>query len=451
MWIYLPKNQYIPASHCLPASEDSISDSMPDLSTLASTLSPSVMSKSEFKTVKFWQRELKKGASHPLLSGVISRHSAGIKSTGKLSGLSADFHAQIFRSPVPARAWTILDPVCGASMLASFANFNPAESSSRTSGLSSTLFAMEEESLPTRRPVTYSETWPISGSMRNGVCFQRKRLALRTPANDGSALLGGGVWPSARAEDSESCGNHPGAVDSLTGATSNWATPKTITGGAESAERKQELGRLESGGGDLQAQTANWNTPSTKDHVTDGPKVATRYGTPDMLRTDQRLRNQASKWQTPLTDSFHSRGGDRVDEMGLDQQARSFEENWPTPSVPNGGRTTNTTNTREDGSKRQIDLAALSQSWPTPVEKPQSHSSPLDQPATIGRNCWCGILNCDLRSHKRRLNVLFVENLMGWPQGWTSKTVRTDCARAAMVLWRRRLAARLSHLLSVLD
>jgi hypothetical protein len=33
-----------------------------------------------------------------------------------------------------------------------------------------------------------------------------------------------------------------------------WATPRTITGGAESAERKQELGRTESGGGDLQSQ-----------------------------------------------------------------------------------------------------------------------------------------------------------------------------------------------------
>jgi hypothetical protein len=33
------------------------------------------------------------------------------------------------------------------------------------------------------------------------------------------------LWPTARAEDSESCGNHPGATDSLTGATRNWPTP----------------------------------------------------------------------------------------------------------------------------------------------------------------------------------------------------------------------------------
>lgn len=32
-------------------------------------------------------------------------------------------------------------------------------------------------------------------------------------------------WPSARAEDAESAGNHPGATDSLTGATKNWPSP----------------------------------------------------------------------------------------------------------------------------------------------------------------------------------------------------------------------------------
>lgn len=44
---------------------------------------------------------------------------------------------------------------------------------------------------------------------------------------------------------------------------SGWPTPRTPTGGAESTERKQELGRTESGAGDLQAaaQLAGWPTP----------------------------------------------------------------------------------------------------------------------------------------------------------------------------------------------
>ena len=46
-----------------------------------------------------------------------------------------------------------------------------------------------------------------------------------------------------------------------------WPTPRTRTGGPESAERKQELGRTRSGGSDLQAValTAGWPTPSTRD------------------------------------------------------------------------------------------------------------------------------------------------------------------------------------------
>src|SRR4029434_7062682 len=88
------------------------------------------------------------------------------------------------------------------------------------------------------------------------------------------------LWPTARAEDSESCGNHPGATDSLTGATRNWPTPHTnCTTGAGSQGRD---------GGD-------------------------------------NLQTTVDLWQTPATDSFRSRGGDRKDEMGLDQQARMFD------------------------------------------------------------------------------------------------------------------------------
>lgn len=41
------------------------------------------------------------------------------------------------------------------------------------------------------------------------------------------------------------------------------------------------------------------------------------------------MEDQVEWWQTPATDSFRSRGGDRKDEMGLDQQARFF----PTPAA----------------------------------------------------------------------------------------------------------------------
>ena len=50
-------------------------------------------------------------------------------------------------------------------------------------------------------------------------------------------------------------------------AYTGWPTPRTPTGGPESAERKQELGRKESGGSDLQAVAllTGWALPAARD------------------------------------------------------------------------------------------------------------------------------------------------------------------------------------------
>lgn len=52
----------------------------------------------------------------------------------------------------------------------------------------------------------------------------------------------------------------------LTVKVKQWPTPRAITGGAESAQRKQELGRTLSGGSDLQAEAQNWATPTARDY-----------------------------------------------------------------------------------------------------------------------------------------------------------------------------------------
>ena len=57
-----------------------------------------------------------------------------------------------------------------------------------------------------------------------------------------------------------------------------WATPRTITGG-ETLERKQELGRTDSGGGDLQSQAEQlWQTPATDSFRSRGGGSETRDG-----------------------------------------------------------------------------------------------------------------------------------------------------------------------------
>lgn len=89
-----------------------------------------------------------------------------------------------------------------------------------------------------------------------------------------------------------------------------WATPRTITGGPESAQRKQELGRTESGGGDLQAQAqlAGWPTCRAEDSESTGA----HRGVPDTLTSAARLAG----WPTPDTalGGHTSRGRERKDE-----------------------------------------------------------------------------------------------------------------------------------------
>jgi len=95
-------------------------------------------------------------------------------------------------------------------------------------------------------------------------------------------------------------------------------------------------------------------------------------------------------WQTPAVDSFRSRGGDRVDEMGLDQEARNwrsprsedsescgnhqevqdsltgFTKLWPTPNTPSEGPNTESTAKHQGG----LDLDGAAANWPTPCSNP---------------------------------------------------------------------------------
>lgn len=116
-------------------------------------------------------------------------------------------------------------------------------------------------------------------------------------------------------------------------------------------------------------------------------------------RTGRQLQEEAANWQTPGTDSFRSRGGDRIDEMGLDQQARTWQtpraheagsftrdhgvkgmeretltgqsEKWATPDAPTGGSRTRSPEAMEraqhsSGSKMQITLQDQASQWATP-------------------------------------------------------------------------------------
>lgn len=155
-------------------------------------------------------------------------------------------------------------------------------------------------------------------------------------------------------------------------------------------------------------------------------------------------------WQTPAADSFRSRGGDRKDEMGLDQQARLT---WPTPASRDHKGSSPASVTRVNG-KSRLDLldhaAEQGFSRPHPETAGRGPRSWRDR-VMITRLLWAWMKSSYGRSvamrlfrkrHTRRLNPLFVEWLMGWPPGHAL----CDCSATEFVHWKRDMRGALSAL-----
>ena len=153
----------------------------------------------------------------------------------------------------------------------------------------------------------------------------------------------------------------------------SWPTPRTPTGGAESGERKQELGLPESGGGDLQAAVhlASWPTPKDSDsdkgvRIPEGAaKELARKGLGADLPT-----LAASSWPTgPAphdTDQTAGRARPR-NGYGVDLEIAAL---WATPSSTDykgGYQDGRTRSTGHEKSGRRLDVQAQGSSWATPT------------------------------------------------------------------------------------
>lgn len=170
----------------------------------------------------------------------------------------------------------------GSSSSVNLMLFLASKLQAKTASLGSTLFGL-----------TWKQRTTPSG---RSICALRAS-ALRTSGNACTS------WPSPLAHKSspqqrDDFTPNLAAVAQLT----SWPTPRTVTGGAESAERKQELGRTESGGGDLQAAAmlASWATPQGRDHFLahSAEYVAEKKA---MGHGMQNLNDQATlaSWATP--------------------------------------------------------------------------------------------------------------------------------------------------------
>jgi hypothetical protein len=174
------------------------------------------------------------------------------------------------------------------------------------------------------------------------------------------------------------------------------STPRTITGGGETAQRKKELGREDSGGGDLQSQVQTWNLP-----------VSARP-TPDASADKYRLsgNSQQSKSLEPTSRAF-------MNQPGL---AR------PTPAARDSKGANSADHVTTNGTGR-MHMDQL----PNFVE--HHFYSHQDQPTLDGPTS-----SESSRTSPLRLNPLFVAWLMGWPSTWVdSRAARLKCGGNGVV------------------
>lgn len=262
----------------------------------------------------------------------------------------------------------------------------------------------------------YSGAWPRSGSMRNGVVFERPMSAPVTAVTECS------FWPTAMSIGEKAHGQLSGQyrdqMDKAMGGfdqADTWPTPRTISGGGESAERKQELGRTISGGGDLQAATEQWPSPQERDYRSG--ETVSDYGNP------RPLNEAAVKWATPRGEDSESCGN----HPGASDSLTGQTKLWLAPHGQGGKDKQG-----KMGGSGGGEFAKQAMSF---------QDSPPALKTSDGLTCWCGSPGCVLPSHKRKLNPIFETWLMGWPLWWlTSAPEPSALWGMASYLFRQRSA-----------
>jgi hypothetical protein len=127
---------------------------------------------------------------------------------------------------------------------------------------------------PTASSRDHKDTPGMSETGANPDGSERKRLdqlprvsQLTTPAQSGGpAEMGSGEgcrggWQTPKSSDCKSPGKSRDVHLKHQAEAAGYPTPRTISGGGESAERKQELVRTTSGGGDIQAMAETFRMP----------------------------------------------------------------------------------------------------------------------------------------------------------------------------------------------
>ncbi len=142
---------------------------------------------------------------------------------------------------------------------------------------------------------------------------------------------------------------------------------------------------------------------------------------------------ESQLWRTPGAADCDGRGAyatyesykKRLDseQVSLSNQVK-FPEMWPTPTVPNGGRSVKHVEdwrsgrtAYHNGKKVQVDLNAAVKMMPTPTSREYKGGRSPEALEAVGRNSTNSL--SDFVQAGAQLNPNWVEWLMGFPSGWT--------------------------------
>lgn len=212
-------------------------------------------------------------------------------------------------SPSPASEPGKAMPVgCGRPLSARFAKLGPAGSWERTSGAFSqlTLGGSLE---------TFSATWPASGSLRNGACFERPPLARPIAESEFSS------WPTVEADNFDKPVTESSYRPSIGHSARTWKTPHGFA-------NTDKGGKTAGASGEFGKQVQAWPTPRAGEEK--GGQYQRDRGAKDGTERPT-LTGEAQLWPTPQSvpeaETSHGQvSGDFRRRMG-----EAMESLWPTP------------------------------------------------------------------------------------------------------------------------
>lgn len=414
-WLYVPTVEICVTSASVPEAEASISAS----SWQCRMLERSCWWRGKPRPSQLWSRQWKRNAWLRRLCGAMYDPSRLDTSVAAWMASSAASPASRIRSPASGVGATT-PATCGARRGASSCSPAPGGSSSKTSPACS----------PAAAPSASGVTWAdLVSSVKSD--FSRRRKSARAMSAQGSSSS---AWPTSTTSMTTGVGSSGReGGDNLQTAVSKWPTARvSASRGAGNPVRAADPSNCR-----LEDTVAAWPTPTTRDHRSGlcSAETATRNARPlsEFVGTI---------WSTPRASDGEKGGpGQSFGAGGVPLAVQTAA--WATPTVKGNHNRAGISPKAGDGLATQA--ARLFET--TSASPPPAPETPMD-----GSPC----STVDPIS-PRRLNPLFVEWLMGWPEGWTSlalarstrcASIDCGCSETAFIRWRRHMRFALSHLAS---